>query len=103
VEKRNSVIDDYVLAPDLFIILEADLNVPMVSGVLPNYTFDNWYGFAIPNGGNVLENKKVMSIMTNFSSYQDAVRGMVQSGFILEKPNKNIGQIIDAQTKSYQK
>lgn len=80
-----------------------DLDVPIVSTVLPNYAFDNWYGFAIPNGGNVLENKKVISIMTNFSSYQDAVKGMVQSGFILEKPNKNIGQLIDAQTKSYQK
>jgi tripartite-type tricarboxylate transporter receptor subunit TctC len=79
------------------------LNVPLVSSVLPNYTFDNWYGFAIPNGGNVLENKKVINIMNNFSSYTNEVTPLVQSGFILEKTNKNIGQIIEAQTKYYQK
>jgi hypothetical protein len=29
VKKRNSVIDDVIVAPDLLIIVEADLNVPI--------------------------------------------------------------------------
>lgn len=79
------------------------LTVPLVNSILPNYTFENWYGFAVPNGGNVLENKKVITIMTNFSSYTNATAPMVQSGFVLEKTNKNINRVIKSQTKAYQK
>jgi tripartite-type tricarboxylate transporter receptor subunit TctC len=78
------------------------LNVPLISSVLPGYTFENWYGFAIPNGSNLLQNKQLMDIMNNFSSYTKHVEPMVTNGgFILEKPNKNLNKVIEQQTQLY--
>lgn len=78
------------------------LKVPLISSVLPNYTFENWYGFAIPHNSNLLQDKKLMDIMYNFSSYTKQLTPMINTGgFILEKPNKDINDVIKKQTQLY--
>lgn len=77
------------------------IQVPLVSTVLPKYTFENWYGFAVPNHSNLLNNNKVMSIMQDFGTYKEQVKPMVDQGFIMEKPQKDINQTNFMQTRYY--
>lgn len=77
------------------------IQVPLASSILPNYTFENWYGFAVPRGSNLLENTKVMSVMKNFGTYSDQVKPMVDQGFIMEKPQADINQTNFIQTRNY--
>lgn len=77
------------------------VRVPLASTVLPGYTFENWYGFAIPNNSNLLANQRLLDIMHNFSKYPEQIKPMLDQGFILEKPLKNINEINYLQTRNY--
>jgi tripartite-type tricarboxylate transporter receptor subunit TctC len=77
------------------------IKVPLASTVLPGYTFENWYGFAIPNNSNLLANQQLLDIMHNFSKYPEQIKPMLDQGFILEKPKKDINQINFLQTRQY--
>lgn len=79
------------------------IKAPLASTVLPGYTFENWYGFAIPNGSNLLADRRLMDIMQNFGKYTDEIKPMVAQGFIMEKPLKNINEINYLQTRDYRK
>ena len=77
------------------------ITAPLASTVLPGYAFENWYGFAIPNGSNLLADHRLMTIVQNFSQYTEQVKPMVDQGFIMEKPLKNINEINYLQTRNY--
>lgn len=77
------------------------ITAPLASTALPGYAFENWYGFAIPNGSNLLANQRLLDIMQNFGQYTEQVKPMVDQGFILEKPTKNINEINYLQTRNY--
>jgi tripartite-type tricarboxylate transporter receptor subunit TctC len=79
------------------------IQVPLASTVLPGYTFENWYGFAIPNGSNLLADHRLMDIIQNFSKHTNETKPMVDQGFIMEKPLKNINEINYLQTREYRK
>ena len=75
-------------------------NVPLISTVISDNKFTNWYGFGIPKNGNVNDNEKVLHILNNFSSYNTYLKPLFDMGFIPAKTNKNINQIIIEQTES---
>lgn len=79
------------------------ITAPLASTVLPGYTFENWYGFAIPNNSNLLTNRRLLDIMQNFNQYTEQVKPMMDQGFILEKPIKNINEINYLQARNYRK
>ena len=77
------------------------IDVPSANTVLKNYAFENWYGFAIPNNSNLLDDRKLLSIMENFGRYTEQVRPMTDQGFIMERPLKNINEIDYLETRKY--
>ena len=79
------------------------IEAPLASTVLPGYNFENWYGFAIPNNSNLLTNQRLLDIAQNFGNYTEQVKPMLDQGFIMEKPLKNINEINYLQTRNYRK
>jgi tripartite-type tricarboxylate transporter receptor subunit TctC len=75
-------------------------NVPLISTIITDNKFSNWYGFGIPKEGNVNGNEKVLTILNNYSSYTDYLKTLYENGFIPATPRKNINQIMIEQTES---
>ena len=79
------------------------LVVPLINTVLPGYTFDNWFGFAVPVNSNLLKDPRIVKIITNFSKSKYLNPMFATYGFDPASPNKNINQLIDNDTKKYEK
>jgi tripartite-type tricarboxylate transporter receptor subunit TctC len=89
----------------LKILATADTTVvraPLIRSQLPGYTFTNWYGFAIPNKSNLIDNKKVVNIIKEFGTYKQINILTDSGGFIVEKPYININSYLIKETRMYQ-
>lgn len=78
------------------------LSVPLVNSLLPKYTFENWYGFAIANDSVLLKNQKLIDSIKNFKSSTHS-QFMLNSGFILESTKEGIAKEVQEQTELYRK
>lgn len=78
------------------------LIVPLIDTMLANYTFENWYGFAIANDSILLKNEKLITSIKNFK-YSIHSKTQNQPGFTLELTRDTINQEIEEQTELYRK
>jgi hypothetical protein len=79
------------------------LNVPLISTALPGYAFDNWFGFAVPDNSNLLNDPTIIKILTNFYKSKYLINMFDTYGFDPAVPDKNINKIIDTDTQKYEK
>jgi len=77
------------------------LDVPLISTALPKYTFDNWFGFAIPNDSNLLADKKLIGLLQNFYKSEYLKPVITNFGMDASKSNSNINQDIESSIKKY--
>lgn len=78
------------------------VKVPLISSALPGYKFSNWYGFALPNNSNLLDNPKVMNILKNITTYKEQLDVLTGDGkFIVEKPYTNMPAYLLKETRTY--
>lgn len=78
------------------------LPIPLASSVLPKYTFENWYGFAIANDSILLKNQTLIESIKNFKSSTHS-QFMLNAGFILELTREDIAKEVQEQTELYRK
>jgi len=82
-------------------VREISPKIPLVSSILPKYTFTSWIGAAIPNDSNLLGNKELLVILRNFGKYEQVSEKLNASGILLTKPDNNINSKMLYQTNLY--
>ena len=76
------------------------LDVPIMDRALPGYTFDNWFGFAIPKDSNLLKDDRVMKIINNLYRSKK-LEPLFDSGFLHAVPQPDIDKTMNQQTENY--
>ena len=73
------------------------VSVPLINSVLPKFAVKKhwWFHYiVIPNDSNLLDNKKLLTIITNLNQYSAEIQPLLDMtpGFALEKPDAKIHQ-----------
>jgi tripartite-type tricarboxylate transporter receptor subunit TctC len=76
-------------------------NVPAISDVLPNYSYETWFGAAIPNNSNLLSNNKVLTIISNWSQDQELAKLMTDRTFEVSPADPKLNHRAEQETKQY--
>jgi len=76
------------------------LDVTMMDHVLSGYTFDNWFGFAIPKDSNLLKDDRVMKIINNLYRSKK-LEPLFDAGFLSAIPQPDIDKTMTQQTENY--
>ena len=76
------------------------LDVSLMDRVLPGYTFDNWFGFAIPKDSNLLKDERVMKIVSNLHRSKK-LEPLFDAGFLHAVPQSDIDKTMNQQTENY--
>lgn len=75
--------------------------IPAVSAALPGYTYHTWYASAVPNNSNLLKNKRLMTILANWTQRQDLVQPLLDRSFQLTQPNADLNSQAQHETQKY--
>lgn len=59
--------------------------VPLISDVLQNFRFDNWYAAAVPKDGNLVKDTRLISLLDNWSQDSSLVGLLIEQDFVVAK------------------
>jgi tripartite-type tricarboxylate transporter receptor subunit TctC len=76
-------------------------NVPVISSVLPNFSFETWYAVGVPNGSNLLNNTAVLDVLQYWQSDRDSVQALVKQGFVVSPTVVNLNSRAQRETDTY--
>lgn len=77
-------------------------DIPTVGSVLPKYSFVTWYGAAIPKGSNLLQDNKLVEIVSSWTQNAEAAKPLVDKSFGIPKPDPNLNARALKETVAYQ-
>jgi len=76
-------------------------SIPSVGSVLPGYTYHTWYAAAIPNNSNLLNNKKFLTILANWTQNQPIAQPLLDRSFQLIHPSSDLNAQANKETQMY--
>jgi hypothetical protein len=76
-------------------------DVPVMSSVLPNFSFETWYAVGVPNGSNLLNNTVVIDVLQYWQTDRDAVQALVKQGFVVSPTVVNLNSRAQRETDAY--
>ena len=76
-------------------------DIPIVSSVLPKYNFVTWYGAAIPKGSNLLQDNKLVEIVSSWTQNPEAAKPLIENSFGIPKPDPNLNARALKETVAY--
>jgi tripartite-type tricarboxylate transporter receptor subunit TctC len=75
-------------------------NIPLISSVLPGYSFVSWYAVGIPKTSALLEDKKLLAAL-NWTQDQELADPMVERSFVIEISDPNLNARAVRETTQY--
>lgn len=76
-------------------------DIPTVGSVLSKYSFVTWYGAAIPKGSNLLQDGKLVEIVSSWTQNTEAAKPLVDKSFGIPKPDTNLNARALKETVAY--
>jgi tripartite-type tricarboxylate transporter receptor subunit TctC len=76
-------------------------DVPVMSSILPNFSFETWYAAGVPNGSNLLNNTVVLDVLQYWQTNREAVQPLVNQGFVVSPTVVNLNSRALRETDTY--
>lgn len=76
-------------------------DIPTVDTVLPKYSFVTWYGAAIPKESNLLQDNKLINIVSNWTKNPDLAKPLIEKSFAVAKSDPNLNARALKETVAY--
>jgi len=76
-------------------------DVPVMSSILPNFSFETWYAAGVPNGSNLLNNTVVLDVLQYWQTDRDSVQALVNQGFVVSPTVVNLNSRAQRETDAY--
>lgn len=76
-------------------------DTPALSTVLPKFQFETWYAAAIPNDSNLLTNRSLINIISNWSANPNISESLIGRGFQRSPPKSRLNKDAQNETQMY--